>query len=391
MKFSARTSFPLAPNRLSARLAELTLAGRPLVDLTLSNPTRAGLAYAPDLLAPLGHPRGLVYEPAAFGLASAREAVARASGVPASQVLLTASTSEAYALLFKLLADPGDDVLAPRPTYPLFDYLAALEGVRLGAYDLAWDGAWHVDLASVEAALTPRTRAVLVVSPHNPTGAWLKRRELDALAGLCAARGLALIVDEVFAEYPLFEPREPRVATVAGEARCLTFVLGGLSKARALPQVKLAWTVASGPPEALLPALDRLDLVADTYLSPSTPAMAALPELVARTEVRDAIRARCVQNVQTLQSVRSAAAPWDVLAPEAGWSAVLRVPAARSEEAWALALLDAGVVVHPGFFFDFPRGAHLVVSLLPEPAVFAEGARRLARVLSREPLRTAQR
>ena len=383
--FSERTRWDLRPNRLAQRLAAKRAAGARLLDLTESNPTRAGLIGPRDLLAPLARPEALRYEPAAFGLPAARAAVAadfarRGFPLAPDRVLLSASTSEAYAFLFKLLCDPGDEVLVPRPGYPLFEFLATLESVRVRAYPFAHDGEWHLDLAALRSSLGPRTRALVVVNPNNPTGAYLKREECDALLALCAERGIALVSDEVFADFALRDdPR--RVASVARDGPALAFALGGLSKSCGLPQLKLAWTAVTGPEGLVRDALARLEVVADTYLSVSTPVQLAAPELLARREELQApIRERIRSNLQALRAAVGPGCPATILPPEGGWSAVLRVPATLTEEERVTRLLEErDVLVHPGYFFDFPAEAYLVLSLLPAPGDFAEG---VARVLA---------
>jgi aspartate/methionine/tyrosine aminotransferase len=373
----------MAPNAVARTRDALRARGVTVLDLTLSNPTDAGFAYPSDLLAPLGDPRGRTYAPEPLGLPGAREAVARAISrpgreVPADRIALTASTSEAYGLLFKLLCDPGTGVLVPQPSYPLFDLLTRLEGVVPQPYRLDYHGIWSIDRTSLERALTPETRAILVVSPNNPTGAFLRAADRDWLATIAAGRGLAIISDEVFADYPL--AAQPDAATLAGEARALTFVLGGLSKSAGLPQLKLGWMVADGPLDRVEEALRRLEIICDTYLSVSTPVQIAAASLLdAGARVQRDIAARLARNLAELRArIRS----WPsvrLLEPEGGWSAVLRVPATVSEEALVLRLLDeAHVNVHPGFFFDFPDEAYLVVSLLTPPDLFDDG---LARVL----------
>jgi alanine-synthesizing transaminase len=360
-------------SRLDFTLRETALARAvadrgPVIDLTASNPTTVGLP-APDATLPAA----AVYAPDPRGLLGARAAIGRYHGVAPEQVLLTASTSEAYSWLLKLLCDPGDEVLVPQPSYPLFDDLIALEGVRAVPYPLRWDGEWHLDAAALPVGA--RTRAVLAVSPGNPAGAYLKAEELSALA----RTGLPLVCDEVFADFPA-APDPRRVRSAAAQAEALTFSLSGLSKVCGLPQLKLGWIVAGGP--GAEEELRRLELIADTYLSVSTPVQLAAPELLAaRHGFQQALNSRLAQNRRTLQEARGPHAPWDVLRSEGGWSAVLSVPRSRSEEQWALALLEAGVLVHPGYFFDFPSGAQLVVSLLPEPAEFARGAALLAATL----------
>jgi alanine-synthesizing transaminase len=383
--FSSRLDWSQRPNRLSTLLAHKRQAGAAVLDLTESNPTRVGLDYPqPEILAALADPSALRYHPWPRGIDSAREAVAgyyrdRETPISIGDVLLTASTSEAYAYLFKLLANPGDEILAPRPSYPLFEFLAALESVHIRQYPLRYDGVWHVDFAALERAITPRTRAIVVVNPNNPTGSFLKRAELDVLESLAAKQGLAILSDEVFRDYG-FADEADRVSTLAGERRALTFSMSGLSKIAGLPQMKLGWIVASGPHRA--EALDALELVADTYLSVSTPAQVALPRLLTLSGgILDQVRARTTSNLAQLrESVQGSAAT--LLRAEGGWYAVLQMPRTRTEEEWTLKLLqESDVLVQPGFFFDFESEAFLVLSLLPEPATFLEGVARLRSVL----------
>jgi alanine-synthesizing transaminase len=366
-------------NALSRALAARRAQGLEVLDLTESNPTRIGLAREVP-----GLPASPLYDPHPRGLLAAREAVARyyaesrGAQVDPERILLTASTSEAYALLFKLLCDPGDEVLIPEPSYPLFGYLTALEGVRTAPYRLRWDGEWHLELDSLRFG--ERTRAVLVVSPGNPTGSFLKRGERERLAQLCARHGCTLISDEVFADFA-WERDGARVETVAAFDDVAAFTLSGLSKVCGLPQLKLGWCVASGPGAG--ERMRALELIADTYLSVSTPVQLAAPALLeARHGFQRELRERLSQNLAELRAARGAGAPWDVLASEGGWSAIVSVPRRRSEEEWALALLERGVLVHPGYFFDFPEGSHLVLSLLPEPGAFSRAARVLQEILS---------
>jgi alanine-synthesizing transaminase len=385
MRFSRRVPDELAPNRLARAVAARRAAGAPLLDLTETNPTRVGLVHSPDVLAALSDAAGLVYDPQPFGSPDARAAVAadyarRGLAVDPARILLTASTSEAYAYLLKLLADPGDEVLVPVPSYPLFDHLARLEAVRPVPYALEFDGAWRLDPVALARAVTEATRAVFVVSPNNPTGSYLKRAELDAVAALCAARGLALVGDEVFFDYPLDPPWAPRASVL--EARdALVFGLGGLSKAAALPQLKLAWIVVGGPAPLAEAACARLEVIADTYLSVSTPVQIASRALLAAgAAVRRAVQARIATNLSALRRAAARAPACRVLPVEGGWSAIVQVPATRAEEALVVELVEQdGVLVHPGYFFDFPREAFVVLSLLPPPAAFAEGVARLLR------------
>ena len=358
-------------------------AGRPLLDLTVTNPTAAGIRYPGDILQPLGDVRGSTYQPEPFGLASARQAVAadyarRGISVAEDRIVLTASTSEAYSLLFKLLCAPtDDDVLVPAPSYPLFDHLTQLDGVRARQYALEYHGRWELDTASVDAAWTDRTRAVLAVSPNNPTGSWLAVQELQNLRSRCAARDAALIVDEVFADYPLDERAVPDPPRTRND--CLAFYLGGLSKSAGLPQVKLGWIRVDGPDALVAAALERLELICDTYLSVSTPVQLAAAALMASgADVRGQILERIRTNYASLGQLAGTDPSVELLAADGGWSAVLRVPSKWSEEELVIALLtEHGVLVHPGFFFDFPHEAFLIVSLLPEPSTFNDGVARV--------------
>jgi alanine-synthesizing transaminase len=383
-RLSSRTGWDLQANPLASRLAALRAAGAPVLDLTETNPTRCGLTWPAGILASaLAHPDAAFYRPEPRGLEAARRAVgAYLSGagveVADDRVVLTASTSEAYSFLLKLLCDPGDEVLAPAPSYPLLDVLADLEAVRLARYPLRYDGEWHVDFAALAAAITERTRAILVVTPANPTGAVLDPRELDELDALCAARGLALIGDEVFRD-----TAERAAGTVLQATRCLGFHLSGLSKTCGLPQMKVAWIAAAGPESEVRPALERLEMIADAALSVSGPGQLALPALLAdRERFLAPLRHRLRENRVLLGALIGPGSPISVLRSHGGWSAVLRIGERVDEEEVCLALLEEGVVVQPGYFYDFERSGHLVLSLLPEPHVLREGARRL--LLARE-------
>jgi alanine-synthesizing transaminase len=378
--FSSRLPTRLEPNPLSQAIASARTAGRAIFDLTTTNPTAVGLPYPSEILAGLADPGGLGYDPEPFGLVEARQAVGQLHGVRPERVVLTASTSEAYAFLFKLLCDPGETVLTPRPSYPLFDLLTSLEGIGQVPYRLDARHGWAIDRDDLERAVARavRPKAVLVVSPNNPTGSRLRSDDREWLAELAAERGLALISDEVFADYLLTE-REGRVS-LAGESRALTFVLGGLSKSAGLPQMKLAWTLVSGPSNLVEEALGRLEIIADSYLSVATPVQRAAGEMIRLAPaVRLQIHARLRQNLQALRAVTRTAPALTLYEPEGGWSAVLRLPATRTEEEWVFALLERhGVVVHPGYFFDIDEGTHIVVSLLPEPSTFEAGMAALA-------------
>jgi aspartate/methionine/tyrosine aminotransferase len=382
--FSNRLAVDLRPNRLALAIAARRRAGHPIIDLTESNPTRAGFDYPHDLLAPLASARGLIYAPEPFGLIEARRAVAddyarRGIGVDGERIVLTASTSEAYSLLFKLLAAPGDDVLVPRPSYPLFELLTTLEGLAARPYDLEYHGIWSIDFASIERAVGPRTRALLVVNPNNPTGSFVSRVEIERLAAICGPRGIALIVDEVFADYELDADQSERRGHVLTRNDVLVFGLGGLSKSIGLPQLKLAWIAVSGPASIVSDALERLELVCDTYLSVSTPVQLATAELLDRgAAVRRQIAARVVGNYARLKELSMSAPSSCVLTASGGWYGVVQVPTLRSEEDLVLDLVTSdGVLAHPGYFFDFPRESYLIVSLLTPEASFLTGVERL--------------
>ena len=378
--FSHRVPSDLAPNRLSEQLARLRVEKRPIIDLTESNPTRAGLTYPSTLLAPLGEPASLVYAPEPFGLLAAREAIAadyarRGIRTSPDRIALTASTSEAYSLLFKVLCDPGDEVLVPRPSYPLFEHLTRLDAVVARPYDLEYGGSWSIDIASVERALSDRTRALLVVHPNNPTGSFVKRDELAALGTLCAARGVALVADEVFADYELTPGARAEAGIILEHPPALTFSLGGLSKTIGLPQAKLGWIGLAGPDALVTQTVGRLEIVCDAYLSVSTPVQGACGRLLdAGTTIRQQIQRRVAGNYETLLSATTSPCACRTLLAEGGWYAVLHVPTLGTEEDLVLDLLSSDhVLVHPGYFFDFPGESYLVLSLLVEEAAFSRG------------------
>ncbi len=380
---SSRVPPGLKPNALARLRGE---RARIPYDLTVSNPTLCGIPYPEALLAPLARPEGLVYRPDPLGIAGAREAVAeecsrRGLAVDPGSLVLTASTSEAYSFLFKLLCDPGQAVLVPAPSYPLFEHLASLDCVRAVPYPLDPSGGWqpHLDaLAAIEAS------AVILVHPNNPTGTYMDPRGAEEVVSFCARRGTALIVDEVFHDYVLAPAS--RAASFAGTAEVLTFTLSGLSKYLGLPQIKLAWTVVSGPARRVDEALDHLTFIADSYLSVSTPVQLSLRHLFLEgAPVREEIRARCLANLHTLAAAVAQTPGIALVRPQAGWSAVLRFPNVTGEEALALELLEEdGVAVHPGYFFDFHEDGYLSLSLLPQPEVFAPGIQRiLDRIVSK--------
>ena len=379
--FSSRLPRHLEPNSLARALARARAAGKALIDLTVTNPTQVGIRYPADLFESLSKPEAARYVPEPFGSRTAREAVARdyqrrSVEVAWDRIVLTSSTSEAYSLLFKLLCAPtGDAVLVPAPSYPLFEHLTRLDGVTARTYYLDYHGRWLVDFDTVDAAWDASTRAALAVNPNNPTGSLLTRAELQGLADRCAERKTALILDEVFADYTI-EAHQPGPPVPAA---ALTFRLGGLSKSAALPQIKLGWIAVAGPDALVASALEHLEWICDTYLSVSTPVQIAAAELIAggssaRAQVLDRVRS----NYEMLRRAAAAHPAVDVLNVEAGWSAVLRVPSRSAEEDLVLDLLERdGIIVHPGFFFDFPHEAYLIVSLLPDPEQFRAGVRTL--------------
>jgi alanine-synthesizing transaminase len=377
-------------NRLAAARNALQKRGIALIDLAGSNPTRAGLHYPEDLLAPLGGRAGLDYSPDPQGLPEARTAVAaelarHGARIEPGRIVLTASTSEAYAFLFKALCDPGDEVLVPVPSYPLFDILSGLEAVHAVPYPLDPHGGWSYDAGAIAARVTARTRAVIVVSPNNPTGTVVSTADVRALSACCSAHGLALIADEVFVDYrwPAADRHPPTVLT---DATCLTVSLGGLSKAVGLPQLKLAWMAVTGPDRDAQDLLDGLELVGDSFLSVGTPIQVALPAILTRgAVVRDRIRARVAGNLAALRRHLAASPAIQLLEPAGGWTAVLRVPSMGGEEALALDLLERHhVIVQPGYFYDFPTEAWLVVSLVGEPEMFARGIERIVAATAME-------
>lgn len=383
--FSSRLKWNLESNRLSRLIAQKQAEGKDLLDLTESNPTRAGLSYPQEqVLRALGNPAALQYEPAARGLRQAREAVCayyseRGFNVDPERIHLTASTSEAYSYLFKLLADQGDSVLIAQPSYPLFEFLAAMDGVELRPYDLQYihPRGWQIDFESIEKAIDQSTRAILLVSPNNPTGSFLKMGELSRLNELCARHELALIADEVFGDYG-FDEDTSRVKSIVENSEALSFTLSGISKILALPQMKLGWIVSSGPEALCNEAIERLDFIADTFLSVSAPVQhAAADWLRLRGPLQEQIRARCRRNLEFLRA-RTEGTASRLLSVEGGWYAPLEIPRHMPEEEWVLSLLDQdNVLVHPGYFFDFRKEAYLILSLLPEEKIFDEAVERM--------------
>ncbi len=390
--FSRRVPALQGVNPLSRLIEEKRRAGEPLLDLTESNPTRCGFAYDDEaILRGIARPASLVYDPHPQGLRTAREAIAGAyrsqgTAVEPDSLFLTSGTSEAYGHLFKLLADPGDDILVPVPGYPLLEVLTRLDGLRLVQYPLRDQRGrgWRIDLERLADSISTRARAIVVVSPNNPVGCFLKSDELAGIAAICRRHGCALIVDEVFSGYAK-GPDAARVATAVGHDAALTFVLDGFSKMLGLPQMKLSWIHVAGPAELRREAAERLGFVTDAYLSVGAPVMNAVPDLLAGREGLQAqIRGRLAENEELLARTLAPAAGVEVLPREGGWYAVVRLPESLSDESLALDLLSKdGVLVHPGYFYDFPSGSHLVLSLLPAVERFREGATRLLACVTR--------
>jgi alanine-synthesizing transaminase len=402
--FSRRTEWKLEPNRFTLAQREMLRAGRKILDLTISNPTRAGIEYdEATILDALRNPKALDYDPQPKGLLSARQAVARYYGssplalksgkggasrheTDPESLILTTSTSEGYSYVFRLLCNPGDEVLGPKPSYPLFDFLAELQDVKLAGYPLIYDHGWQIDWPSLEKAVSERTRGIVVVNPNNPTGSFVSAGERARLNELCAKHGLALIVDEVFLDYAhdVFRPSrkvktEVELKSFVTNQDALTFTLSGLSKISALPQMKLAWIAVSGPEEEVNAAIERLEVIADTYLSLSAPVQLAAGTLLEqRKKVQHQLAERVRANLAELDKQLAGQQSCTRLKVEGVWYAVLRVPATQSDEELAIELLEqTSVLVHPGHFYDFPRDGYLVLSLIAREEEFREGISRV--------------
>jgi alanine-synthesizing transaminase len=380
--FSRRTDWKLAPNRLTIAIEDARAAGRSLIDLTISNPTRAGTTYdANAILNSLRNERSLDYDPQPKGLQMAREAVAdyyrtRGEGVDSESLVLTSGTSEGYSYVFRLLGNPSDEILVPKPSYPLFEFLADLQDVRLVPYPLLYDHGWQIDFHSLERVIGPATRAIVLVNPNNPTGSYVSATERERLNEICLEHGLALIVDEVFLDYALDNAPHRSFAT---NTDALTFTLSGISKISALPQMKLAWIAVSGPSKVARDAMQRLEIIADTYLSVSAPVqLAARTMLDQRCAVQSQIVARVRENLAELDRQLALQKSCSRLEVEGGWYAILRVPVTQSDEDLAIALLhEKDVLVHPGHFYDFPQEGFLVLSLIAPLIELQQGIQRI--------------
>ena len=378
-KYSQRLSWNFSSNSLSEQAHQRRLRGEPIIDLTKSNPTEVLDHYPHTLIAEaFGQINNFCYSPDPLGGEPARLAISRYYAqrdliISPDRLLLTASTSEAYALLFKLFCDPSDEVLVPAPSYPLFEFLADLESVRVRPYRLEFDGAWYIDFSHLRKQINPSTRAIVIVNPNNPTGSFLKQHEFEMLRKLALTSDLPVISDEVFLDYS-FGPSPNRVRSLIGHDECLSFSFNGLSKSAGMPQMKVAWIAVNGPEADRSAALQRLELIADTYLSIGTPVQNALPKLFEiGVAIQNAICARTQANLATLNSLLRNT-PAHTLYCEGGWSAIIRLPATQSEECWTLRLLhEYGILVQPGYFFDMPSEPYIVVSLITPEEEFARG------------------
>ncbi len=386
--FSHRTNWHLAPNALSRAIQDVRASGKEILDLTVSNPTEAGIQLdAEVVLGALVNPEAMRYDPQPRGLLSARKAVCHyyreaheVFDLHPDRLILTTSTSEAYSYVFRLLCNPGDEILVPKPSYPLFEFLAGLADVKVVPYPLIYDHGWQIDFDSLYRAATAQSRAVIVVHPNNPTGSYVSTDETAGLNTFCRDYSLALVVDEVFLDYAHDGASRPSFVSNTG---ALTFTLSGVSKISALPQMKLAWLVASGPKDLVEQAGARLEVIADTYLSMNMPVQLAAPVLLEqRKQVQPVLLDRLRVNLEELDHLLAGHPACVRLQTEGGWYAVLRVPALGSDEDLAIDLVrKVGVVVHPGHFYDFSGEGHLVLSLITEPDQFAEGVARIWQVV----------
>ena len=384
MKFAKRTDWPLSSNRITVAMEDLRRDGAAVLDLTESNPTRCGFAFPNEMiLKSLGNEDNLRYEPLPQGSVRAREAVggyymAKGFDVSVENIILTSSTSEAYSYLFRLLVNAGERVLFPRPSYPLFQFLGDLNDVHLDFYTLTYTDRWGMDFDQIRRNIQTDTRALVLVNPNNPTGSFVAKKEKEWLNALCRERNLSIICDEVFGDFPL-DPTAQGVSLV-NNGDVLTFVLGGLSKTLGLPQMKLSWIILSGPAALVKTARERLEIIADTYLSVSAPVQNSLERwLPLKDQIQGGMKARLERNLQFLKE-RVRGGPCRLFEPEGGWYAVLKIPATLSEEEWVLQFLQEDhVFVHPGYFFDFDDEAFIVVSLLPPEEVFEAGIDRVSK------------
>jgi alanine-synthesizing transaminase len=384
--FSERTSWNRTPNRITEALARRKAARKPVYDLTCSNPTEVAIAYpSSEILKAISNPAAMKYQPDPRGLLAARKAVAssyrkQSVEIPTSRLFLVASTSEAYSYVLKLMCNSGDEILVPHPSYPLFDYLTQVNDVVTKPYQLRYNDGWQVDLDSLRSAVTRKTRAIVLIHPHNPTGMVLKENEFRAIVNIARTNNLALIADEVFLGYR-FDANPEAAGTTAGKSDVLTFTLDGLSKFAGLPQMKLGWIAVSGPEPEVEEACGRLEILCDTYLSVNTPVQAGLQKLLSTSgTARKNILKRVKANYETLCREVTPESPCSVLRCESGWYGIIRVPAIMPDDTWVELLLEAtGILVFPGYFFDFDQEGVLVVSTLMKEDTFRKSVRRLVK------------
>lgn len=385
MMFSYRTNWDLSENPLSLTLKKLKTAGVPIINLTEANPTKVGFQYPSDWLTSLTTKKNFEYEPIASGMLKTRQSVCdyyqqRKINISPNQVLLTASTSEAYSFLFKLLCNPNDEVLTPAPGYPLFSYLAQLNDVKVSSYQLIFkQGLWQFDIEHIKKQIkNGNVKAIILVSPNNPTGSFTTKKDFQFLNAICQQHNIAIISDEVFSDY-VFGEYQDSFESALNNKEVLTFTMSGISKALALPQMKMSWIVANGPDEQLKEALSRLDVIADTYLSVSTPIQHACVEWLSKADaIVHQIKARVEQNLTTLRHLIADKKDIELFCVQAGWYALLKIPMDISEDEWVLRLLEEKqVYVHPGFYFDFQQEGIIVLSLLPPRETFQQGIQAL--------------
>ena len=386
--FARRTNWPQETNALNKALEDLGSRHIPVMDLTASNPTSCGFLYPEGMLSALNSLDNFNYHPEACGMQSSRQAVAQyyarqKLSLSPSDIILTASTSEAYSFLMRLLVNPGEKILIPKPSYPLFQFLLQINDVNFDYYPLIYDGQWRLDCRALERLVDAKTKAIVLVNPNNPTGSYISRAELDFLNELCRKHQVSIISDEVFFEYSL---RPDDALSCVGNQAALTFVLGGLSKTLGSPQMKCSWILASGPQLALQESLSRLEIIADTYLSVNTPVQNALSAWLGYAPgIQGQIISRVKENRQWLSTHLKEHAPSiSLLSFQGGWYATLRIPAVKSEEEWVLEFLkEDHVLVYPGYFFDFDREAYIILSLLPPASIFQEAAGRIVQRLAK--------
>jgi alanine-synthesizing transaminase len=380
--FAKRTAWNLVSNDLSSILKEMKKQGAPLIDLTESNPTRCHFDYPPDVLAAFQTPANLAYHPDSKGMMKTREAIARyyrqkGENISAEQIVLTSSTSEGYSFIFRLMCNPGEKILFPKPSYPLFQFLVELNDLNIDFYPLTYQQTWDIHIDRLASVLTDDTRGIVLVNPNNPTGSFIKKNELQFLNNLCREKNLFLLSDEVFSDFSFVQKSD--AVSCVGNKDILTFTLGGLSKTLAMPQMKLSWIIVNGPQTIVPETLARLEVIADTYLSVNTPVQNALPLWFEKREVlQESIKTRLKHNLTYLKNQVKHTKDVSLLDVEGGWYAVCRLPKFKTEEEWVMDFLTKDYcIVHPGYFFDFEEDHCIVLSLLPEEQIFKEGISRL--------------